>query len=132
VKDSRVIIDTSVWIAYFKENNRLFAEKVDQLLTHSEIFVPKVVLAELIQGSRSEKEISVIAEFIDAFQVIDQTKETWLEAGRLSYSMKRKGTTIHLMDCYIAIQALENQCRIFSLDQHFKQIGQFIKIKSFS
>ena len=129
VKDNRILIDTSVWIAYFKENNRLFAEKVDQLLTHSEIFVPKVVLAELFQGAKSEKEISVIEAFIDAFQVIDQTKETWLEAGRLSYSMKRKGITIHLMDCYIAILALENGCRIFSLDEHFNLIKTFTKLK---
>ena len=67
-KSRRVLIDTSVWIAYFKENDRLFAEKVDQVLTDAEIFVPKVVIAELIQGAKSEKEISVIAEFIDAFQ----------------------------------------------------------------
>ena len=138
MKDNRILIDTSVWIAYFKENNRLFAEKVDQLLTHSEIFVPKVVLAELFQGAKSEKEISVIEAFIDAFQVIDQrfpvnriifVEETWLEAGRLSYSMKRKGITIHLMDCYIAILALENGCRIFSLDEHFNLIKTFTKLK---
>ncbi len=132
MKDNSILIDTSAWIAYFKENDQLFAEKMDQLLTHSEIFVPKVVLAELIQGARSEKEISVIEEFIDAFQVIDQTKETWLEAGMLSFSMKRKGITIHLTDCYIAILALENGCRIFSLDEHFKLIKKFTKLKLFS
>jgi predicted nucleic acid-binding protein len=129
MKDKRVLIDTSVWIAYFKENDRLFSEKVDQLLTHFEIFVPQVVLAELMQGAKSEKEISVIAEFIEAFRIIDQTEDTWMEAGRLSYSMKKKGTTIHLMDCYLAILAMENQCRIFSLDEHFKLIKNFLKVK---
>jgi hypothetical protein len=102
---------------------------VDQLLTHFEIFVPQVVLAELMQGAKSEKEISVIAEFIEAFRIIDQTEDTWMEAGRLSYSMKKKGTTIHLMDCYLAILAMENQCRIFSLDEHFKLIKNFLKVK---
>jgi predicted nucleic acid-binding protein len=129
VKDKRVIIDTSVWIAYFKENNRLLAEKVDRVLTDWEVFVPKEVIAELTQGAKSEKEISVIAEFFDAFQIIDQTKETWLETGRLSYAMRRKGITIPLMDCYITVLAMENQCRIFSLDEHFALINKFNKLK---
>ena len=129
MKDKRVIIDTSVWIAYFKENNRILAEKVDRVLTDWEVFVPRVVIAELKQGAKSEKEISVIDDFMDAFQIIDQTKDTWLEAGRLSYSLRKKGITIHLMDCYITILAMENQCRIFSLDEHFNLINKLNKLK---
>ena len=82
-----------------------------------------------MQGAKSEKEISVIAEFIEAFRIIDQTQDTWLEAGGLSYSMKRKGITVSLMDCFIAVLALENQCRVFSLDDHFKLIQNFAKLK---
>lgn len=129
MKDNRVLIDTSIWIAFLKENNQAFSEKVDRILTEAEIFVPKVVMAELIQGAKSEKEISVIGEFINAFRIIDQTQNTWMEAGRLSNSMKKKGTTIHLMDCYIAVQAIENHCRVFSLDEHFELIQSFTKLK---
>jgi tRNA(fMet)-specific endonuclease VapC len=128
VSDNRVLIDTSVWIAYFKNSQRQVTEKVDDVLTHSHVYVPKVVIAELIQGAKTDKEIAVIEEFVHAFTVIDQTADTWLKAGRLSFSMKKKGITVHIIDCYIAMLADEHNCIIFSLDEHFKSIQKFLKI----
>jgi hypothetical protein len=131
VKGDKVLIDTSVWIKYFKNRNDQFSERVDEVLTFSDVYVPKVVIAELIQGAKSEKEISVIEEFIDAFNIIDQTDKTWVNAGRLSFSMKRKGITVNLVDCYIALLANENNCKLFSLDEHFKSIKKFLRFELF-
>jgi tRNA(fMet)-specific endonuclease VapC len=128
VKD-RILIDTSIWIAYFKNSSVKIAEKVDEILNDADIYVPKVVIAELIQGAKTEKEVSVIGEFIGAFNVIDQKDDSWEQAGRLSFQMKRKGVTIHLVDCYIAVIAFENKCRLFSLDAHFRDIKRFLKIE---
>ena len=44
--------------------------------TISEVYVPKVVIAELIQGAMTEKEIAVIEDFVNAFIVVDQTADT--------------------------------------------------------
>jgi predicted nucleic acid-binding protein len=128
MKGNRFLIDTSVWIDYFKGQDQLFLEKVDEILTYHSVYVPAVVIAELIQGAKSEKEISVIESFIDAFTIIDQTENTWLKAGRLSFSLKKRGLTVNLVDCYIAVLAVDNDCAIFSLDEHFKLIGKVIKI----
>ncbi|MGA1844327.1 MAG: PIN domain-containing protein [bacterium] len=129
MNDRRILIDTSVWIDYFKGTDAQFQNKVDEALTYGHIYVPKVVLAELIQGARSEKEITVIEDFIDAFHVIDHTQDTWLKAGRLSFSMKKKGVTMSIIDCYIAVMADENGCIIFSLDRHFTSIKRFLNIE---
>jgi len=131
VRGDKVLIDTSVWIKYFKNGNDQFSERVDEVLTFSDVHVPKVVIAELIQGAKSEKEISVIEEFIDAFNIIDQTDKTWVNTGRLSFSMKRKGITVNLVDCYIALLANENNCKLFSLDEHFKSIKKFLRLELF-
>lgn len=128
MRDKKILIDTSVWIDYFKGNDTPLQYRVDKALTHSHIYIPKVVLAELIQGAKSEKEIAVIEDFIEAFHIIDQKEDTWMKAGRLSFSMKRKGITIHIIDCYIAVIASENGCGIFSLDEHFKNIKKFLHI----
>lgn len=45
--------------------------------------------------------------------------------------MKRKGTTVNLMDCYIAVIANEHNCKIFSLDEHFMKIKKFVGIELF-
>jgi len=128
VKD-RVLIDTSIWIDYFKGEDEELLKKTDGFLTDAIVYVPKVVMAELIQGAKSEKEIGVIESFIEAFHIIDQTEHTWLKAGKLSYSMKRRGVNVNLVDCYIAVLAEEHHCKIFSLDEHFRVIKKFLKIE---
>lgn len=116
----RVLIDTSAWIDYFQ--NGAVSEKLDDMLSGGNVYVPMVVIAELIQGARSEKEIAVIKDFVEAFTIIDQKEDTWLEAGRLAYRLKKKGKTTNLTDCYIAIIARDSGCRILTLDKHFKEI----------
>ena len=119
----RVLIDSSVWIAYFQKKAPTgLLEKVDELLLNGDIHVPKIVLAELIQGAHSEKDLDVIKEFVEAFTIIRESVDTWLDTGRLSFRLKRKGITINLADCYIAILAKEHACAIMTLDKHFKEI----------
>ena len=90
--NGRVLIDTSVWIAYFQAQAPAgVLEKVDELLSDSDIHVPKIVLAELIQGAHSEKNLEVLREFVEAFTIIGESADTWMEAGRLSFTLKKKG-----------------------------------------
>jgi predicted nucleic acid-binding protein len=124
----RVLIDTSVWIAYFRNTSPELSEKVDELMTYGEVCVPQIVIAELIQGSKSEREIRSIESFVHAFTVLDQTESSWTNAGKLAYNLKKKGKTVNLPDCYIAIIAQEQGCRIYTLDGHFKDIQEIIKI----
>ena len=128
MRGDRVLIDTSVWIEYLRDKDSPIGERVDEILATCEVFVPKVVLAELVQGSKSEKEVAAIEGFIEAFHVVDQTEDTWSKAGRLSFSLKRKGATVNLIDCYIAVMANENNCKILSLDEHFRTIRDVLEI----
>ena len=124
----RVLVDTSVWIKYFRDKPTGFSRRVDGILSSQEVYVPKIVIAELIQGAKSEHEISVIEDVVDAFNIIDQKEDTWLKTGKLSFTLKRKGKTINLMDCYIAVIAKEYECQIFTLDEHFKDIQKSLNI----
>jgi len=118
----KILIDTSVWIKYFRDKSAGLSKKVDEILSRHEVYVPKIVIAELIQGSKSEREISIIEDFVDAFNIVDQREDTWIKTGKLSYSLKKKGKTVNLTDCYIAVIAQECDCHIFSFDEHFKDI----------
>ncbi len=129
MRDS-VLIDTSVWIAYFQASGSIsLSDQVDELLSRSSILVPKIVLAELIQGAHSEKDVAVIRGFLDAFHTIGERDDTWVKAGQLSYALKKKGKTINLADCYISIIALEHQCVVLTLDKHFREIQKVTGLK---
>jgi predicted nucleic acid-binding protein len=124
----RILVDTSVWIEYFRNQSAALVGFVTELVKNSQICVPRIVLAELMQGAKSERELSVIGEFMEAFTILDQTDQTWLKAGRLSYELKRKGKNINLADCYIAVLAQENDCAVLTLDRHFKDIRQHTRL----
>ena len=124
----RVLIDTSVWIAFFRNTSTELSEKVEELISNAEVCVPHIVIAELIQGARSDREIATIESFVDAFTIVDQTENTWAKAGKLAYNLKKKGKTINLADCYIAVIAQEQACRIYTLDVHFKDIQKITKL----
>ena len=124
----RILIDTSVWIEYFRDESSTVADKVDQILSKDSVFVPKIVIAELMHGAKAEKELSVIRDFLDAFQIIDQKEDSWIKAGKLAHALKKRGKTIHLIDCYIAIIAKDFGCKIFTLNRHFKDIQKVLKI----
>jgi predicted nucleic acid-binding protein len=124
----RILIDTSVWIEYFRNRSSNISNKVDEALSKKEVFVPKIVIAELIQGAKSEREVSIIRDFLEAFHIIDQKEDTWVKAGELSFNLKKKGKMVNLTDCYIAVIAQEHHCQIFTLDEHFKEIQKSLTI----
>lgn len=124
----KILVDTSIWIDYFKNKSSRIAGRLDEMLFRDEVCVPKIVIAELIQGAKSDREVSVIEEFVEAFSIIDQREDTWVKAGKLSFTLKRKGKNINLSDCYIAVMAQEYDCRIFTLDVHFKEIQKYADI----
>jgi len=109
----RILIDTSVWIEYFRKKSSPITELDDKILTEDEVYVPKIVISELMQGAKSQKELSIIEDFFDAFHIIDQKEDSWIKAGKLSYALKKKGKNIHILDCYITIIAQEYGCKIF-------------------
>ena len=124
----KILIDTSVWIEYLRNRSSSLGNKLDEILSRKEVYVPKIVVAELIQGAKSEREVSIIKDFLEAFNIIDQEENTWFKAGELSFDLKKKGKIVNLTDCYIAVIAQEHGCQIFTLDEHFRYIQKSLNI----
>ena len=84
----RVLIDTSVWIEYFKGADSALTQAVEALIKSGSVCTAGIILAELLQGARSDREIRVIEDLKESFALIasDREVEAWLEAGRLSRS----------------------------------------------
>ncbi len=129
VNANRVLIDTSIWIDYFKKPSRELAAQVDELLSQEMGCISDVVIAELLQGAKSQNEISTITDLSKMLLLVSQSLETWQKAGMLSHMLKKGGRTIHLVDCYIAVIAQENQCQILTLDRHFDIISKYYPVK---
>ena len=128
----KVLLDTSVWIDYFRGGDRPLSQMVDEIISGGEVFVPGIVLAELIQGARSEREIAIIEDMIETFTFLDigPGDGAWVEAGRLSYDMKKAGAAVHLADCLIAVLSRKSGCRVVTRDRHFQALKSMAKIEA--
>lgn len=118
---AKVLLDTSVWIEFFRKREPYHA-LVTRLIDDEQIACCGIVLAELMQGARSDKELTVLDDFIHVFAFIPETPELWATAGKLSCQLRRKGVTIGLSDCYIAVAAASAQVQVATLDGHFEEL----------
>jgi predicted nucleic acid-binding protein len=128
MRAEKVLIDTSIWIEYFQNRSHALSKRVDEYLSRSKVCVPRVVIAELIQSSRSKKETSIIERFVEAFNIVDQNEETWIKAGHLSHQLKKEGKNVNLMDCYLAVIAKDNDCQILTVGRQFEDIREILDI----
>jgi predicted nucleic acid-binding protein len=129
VSAERVLVDTSAWVDYFRGITPLVSAKVDALLSDAEVCVPMIVLAELIQGAKTDREVAAIKGFLEAFTIVEPGADAWLEAARLSRKLKGRGRTVHLIDCYIAVIANGSNCALFTLDGHFREIAEVLPLR---
>ena len=57
-----------------------------------------------------------------ALPLLEASLTTWIEAGRISFALRKKGITIPTTDLIIASLALEHNCSLLTLDPHFQKI----------
>ncbi|MBT4289687.1 MAG: PIN domain-containing protein [Deltaproteobacteria bacterium] len=117
-----VLVDTSIWIAYFNQPESKYGAALEKLIIEDQAVYAGIVLAELLQGAKVEKEFNQIQKNFNVLPYLETYQKIWLAVGVLSYSLRKKGITLPISDIILACLAQENNCRIFSLDQHFEMI----------
>ena len=128
MKDSdKVLVDTSAWIEFFRKREP-YCSAIGNWMDEDSICCTGLIVAELLQGVKTEKEFGAIKDFLQVFEFLKENKELWKKAGELSFNLGRKGYTVGLSDCYIAVAALENDVWILTLDKHFHLIKNVIDI----
>ncbi|MBI1919473.1 MAG: PIN domain-containing protein [Geobacter sp.] len=123
----KVLVDTSVWIEFFRKRDPVHSSLLE-LLDADRVCCTGLILGELIQGAKSERELAVIKDFTHVFQFLPETPLLWEKAGRLSYTLRRKGITVGLADCFIAVSAIESGTQLLTLDSHFEAIRSTSKL----
>lgn len=131
MKDSdKVLVDTSAWIEFFRKKAP-YHKTIMELIDGSRVCCTGIVLAELIQGAKSQKEVDILKEFLYVFDFLPDPIELWEKAGELSYVLRQKGKTVGFSDCYISVIAHTNNAQILTLDKHFEIIRKEFELNLF-
>ena len=117
----KTLVDTSAWIEFFRKKEPCHGTVVS-LMADRKICCLGIVLAELVQGVTTDAELEVLRDFVHVFDFLPESVDSWREAGELSRRLRRKGKTVGLSDCYIAVAARVNKARVLTLDKHFEML----------
>jgi len=120
---NKIIVDTSIWIEYFK-NNSDYVPFVEENLNLENIYIIGPIISELLHGVKNEKEYLMLSKSISAILYLDCIFEDWIKTGSILFNLKKRGKIIPLTDALIAAVAIRVNAAILTLDQHFKDIPE--------
>ena len=113
----QVLVDSSVWVDYFKGGGN--SDKLDFLIDENILVINDLILAELIPFLRIKNHYNLI-DLLNFVERLD-LKIDWEQIIDFQHKCLRRGINgIGIPDLIIAQNALQNHCKIYSLDQHFK------------
>jgi len=121
VKSSGTLVDTSVWIDFFRgvPSIKIALEK---LLAKDEIFTAGPIVYELLQGVRLPEEKKQVKEALLSTNYLEITLNDWEEAALLSSTLRAQGITLPMTDILIGLLAKTRDLEVISFDPHFDQI----------
>lgn len=84
--------------------------------------ITEVVVAEVLQGARSEADFAEWQDSLDALHYFPASRGTWQKAARLAFDLRRGGRATALSDLVIAVVAIENDLEVFTIDSDFQRV----------
>ena len=100
------------------------------LNANEDVCVCGVVLTEVLQGIRDDKEYANALASFDSFILLPMSQRTFIRAAELYRTLRRRGLTIrNAVDCMIAAVAIEHNVALLHNDRDFDAIASLGKLK---
>lgn len=124
------LIDTSAWIFALKKNfNPFIKERIDTILSESNVAINGIIELELLGGVNTEKEYARLKNRLDVLHYIEATKSLWDSSSRLAFDLKRSGINVPYTDIFIAASAIQEKAILLHADSHFDSIAEHSPLK---
>jgi predicted nucleic acid-binding protein len=119
-----ILVDTSVWIEFFRQSSDLDLEAVVDL---EEVVTCLPVLQEVLQGFDDQRAYHLAREAMCAFPMVESplSEEVFQLAIDLYRSARRAGLTVRSsVDCLIGACALRSSLTVLHRDRDFDSLAQ--------
>lgn len=121
-----ILVDTSVWIDYF----RGVGTELDDLIDNNLLATNEVVLSELLPALwlRQEHEL---AELLQQVRCLPMQID-WAGIRQMQLICLQSGANgIGIPDLLIAQNAHQNNCKTYSSDKHFRLMGKVLALPTY-
>jgi predicted nucleic acid-binding protein len=123
-----VLVDTSVWIAFFREKFSTAAKSLDTLLDEGEVCICGLIEAELIPGLR-QNDRERVRSLLAGVSRIEIPPGIWSNTIKIQEDALARGLgPFSIPDLLLASLAVRNNFPVFSLDRHFEVLSRLTGI----
>ncbi len=90
-----ILVDSSVWINYFNGHSTWQTDLLDNYLSHMPILIGDLILAEVLQGFRSDKDFETARDLLGALQCCQMGGyAVALQSAQNYRSLRKAGITV--------------------------------------
>ena len=127
-----IFVDSSVWIDYFRGAKTKETELLDELLGAEPIAIGDLVLAEVLQGFKSDRDFNQAKKLLTSLVMVDMLgHEIAIQAARNFRSLRERGITVRkTVDTIIATYCIENDLPLLHSDRDFDAFVEHLNLRS--
>ena len=120
-----ILVDTSVWISVLRDKAGALLHEFRNRIGSEVCVLSRFSHLELLQGAKNDAEWKLLDEYLSTQYYLDASENTWREAAKIYFDLRRKGISISSpIDCCIAQIAIESQAVLLHQDQDFERIAE--------
>ena len=127
-----ILVDSSVWIDYFRGTPTPQAEKLDSLLGSEPVVTGDLVLTEVLQGFGSEHDFNQARKLLTSLIVVDLVgQDIAIQAARNCRTLRALGITVRkTIDTVIATRCIASGLTLLYSDRDFDPFVEHLGLRS--
>jgi len=127
-----IVVDTSVWVDYFNGEPTLQADTLEALLGTQEILVGDLILTEILQGFREERDFRQALRLLRSFTVVMMLgPDLALRSAQHYRALRKRGVTVRkTIDVIIGTYCIVHQIPLLHNDRDFIPMVQHLGLRS--
>jgi len=130
---SRVLVDSSIWVEFFRRPDAAASLVLDDLLAHRLVCTTGVIKAEVVPGARSPKEFRRLRALFDGLPLAPEREGFWAHLVRFRRRLHSKGILgIGIPDLIVATVAIQNRKLVFTADEDFPRMAPHVPVRLFA
>lgn len=126
-----ILVDSSVWIDYFKGTLTLQTEKLDRLLGRELLLTGDLILTEVLQGFAGERDFNIARKLLTSMTVVDLGGiEVAIQAAKNFRILRNLGVTVRkTIDTVIATRCIESGYELLHSDRDFEPFARHLGLR---
>ncbi len=128
MNSEKCLIDTTIWVLYFKGEKEL-EDEIKSLILKERAAICEIVTLEVLRGAKSQKEYGQLHADFAALSTLRLTDIIWEKSYKIGFKLRRTGVNVPLADILIATVASHYNCLLLHRDKHFPLIKEAMGLR---